>query len=300
MNGVDFNDVVTFVRVAEGSGLTPAARALGVPKSTVSRALARLERRLGVRLVQRTTRALALTDAGRAYYERVRGAVAGVLDATADVVDMGQEARGTIRITAPADLGEALLAESVARFSEAYREVRFEVVLTQRVVDLVAEGFDLALRVAPLADSSLVARKVGAADLGVFASPDYLAKRGTPSKVADLAAHDVIRFRALGPRLVLQGPRGAEEAVVVDGPVQADELLFVQRLASLGGGIGVLPLFFASCDAERRGLVRVLADWALRGPVVRLVAPSARQEPRRVRLFRDFLLAHAKERGFGR
>jgi DNA-binding transcriptional LysR family regulator len=302
MDGVDFNDVVTFVRVAEGSGLTPAARALGVPKSTVSRSLARLERRLGVRLVQRTTRALALTDAGRAYYERVRGAVAGVLDATADVVDMGQEARGTIRITAPADLGSALLAEVVARFSETYRDVRFEVVLTQRVVDLVAEGFDLALRVAPLTDSSLVARKVGAADGGLFASPEYLAKRGTPSKVADLAAHDVVRFRAFGPRLVLQGPRGAEEGIVVNGPVQADELLFVQRLVALGAGIGVLPLFFSSCDdhAPRGGLVRVLPDWALRGGVVHLVAPSARQEPRRVRLFRDFLLAQAKERGFGR
>jgi len=302
MDGVDLNDVVTFVRVAEGSGLTPAARALGVPKSTVSRALARLERQLGVRLVQRTTRALALTDDGRAYYERVRGAVAGVLDATADVVDMGQEPRGTIRVTAPLDLGEALLAEAVARFSEKYREVRFDVVLTPRVVDMVTEGFDLALRAAPLADSTLVARRIGSMDAGLFASPEYLARRGTPAKVADLAEHDIVRFVRFGARLVLHGPKGAEEAVTVGGPVQSDELLFVQRVASLGGGIGLLPLFFSSCAEHtmRKGLVRVLPDWAMRGGVVHLVAPSARQEPRRVRLFREVLLALAKERGFGR
>jgi DNA-binding transcriptional LysR family regulator len=302
MDGVDLNDVVAFVRVAEGSGLTPAARALGVPKSTVSRALARLERHLGVRLVQRTTRALALTEAGRAYYDRVRGAVAGVLDATSDVVDMGQEPRGTIRVTSPADLGEALLAEAVARFSETYREVQFEVVITTRVVDIVAEGFDLALRVAPMGDSSLVARRVGAADAGLFASKDYLAKHGTPSTLADLASHEIIRFRQFGPHVVMQGPKGVEESFTLAGPIQADELLFVQRMAALGAGIAVLPIFFSSCAeaAARGGLVRILPEWALRGPVVHLVAPSARHEPRRVRLFREFLLARAKERGFGR
>jgi DNA-binding transcriptional LysR family regulator len=304
MNGIDLNDVATFVRLAEGGGFTAAARALGVPKSTVSRALARLERQLGVRLVHRTSRALALTDAGRAYYERVHDAVAGVEHATADVVDMGTEPRGTIRVTAPIDLGEMLLAEVIAQFLEKYPQVRFEVSLTSRVVDLVAEGFDLAIRASALGDSSLVARKLGHADLGLFASTEYLKRRGKPTTVADLASHDFVRFRAFeqGRPIVLRGPGGAEHRVELRGPVAADDLLFVHRLISLGEGIGLFPLFFAACtwQMEREGLVRVLPDWTMRGGDIHVVVPSARHEPRRVKLFRDFLLAQAQERGLRR
>ena len=304
MNGIDLNDVATFVRVAEGGGLTPAARVMGVPKSTVSRALSRLEQHLGVRLVQRTTRALALTDAGRAYYERVRDPVAGLADATADVVDMGTEPRGTIRISAPLDMGEFLLADVVAQFTEKYPQVRLDVSLSSRIVDLVAEGFDLAVRASPLADSSLVARKLGAADLGLFAAKAYLARRGTPGKVADLASHDFVRFRAtgMGPQLVLRGPNGAEERVTVAGAVETDDMTFVQRLVARGMGVGLMPLFFAACAtrAEQEGVVRVLPDWAMRGGAVHVVAPSASHEPRRVKLFRDFLVAQARQKGFGR
>jgi DNA-binding transcriptional LysR family regulator len=305
MNGIDLNDVAVFVRVAEGSGFTVAARALGVPKSTVSRSLVRLERALGVRLVQRTSRSLALTEAGKAYYERVRGAVASVSDATADVVDMGTEPRGTIRLTAPVDLGQALVAGVVASFGLKYPQVRFEVSLTSRVVDLVAEGFDLAVRASPLVDSSLVARKLGGADLGLFASPEYLERRGAPTKVADLATHDFVVFRSsasTGPTLLLTGPDGEEQRVETHGAIEADDLLFIERLVSQGAGIGLVPLFFAACasEIERQGLRRVLPKWALRGSEIAIVAPSARQEPRRVKLFREALLAEAKRRGFGR
>jgi DNA-binding transcriptional LysR family regulator len=303
MNGIDLNDVATFVRVAEGGGVTPAAKAIGVPKSTVSRALARLEKHLGVRLVQRTTRALALTDAGRSYYERVRGAVAGLADANAEVVDLGVEPRGTIRITAPLDLGEILLGEVIALFIEKYPEVQFDVSLTSRVVDVVSEGFDLAVRASPLSDSSLVARRLGTSDMGIFASKAYLARRGTPTSVADLASHDFVRFRAtgLGPQVVLRGPGGAEESMELHGPVETDDLLFVQRMITVGVGLGMFPLFFAACAtrAEKQGVVRVLPEWVMRGGVVHVVAPSARHEPRRVKLFREFLLAQAKLRGFG-
>jgi DNA-binding transcriptional LysR family regulator len=293
VNGIDLNDVASFVRVAEGNGFTAAARALGVPKSTVSRSLVRLERALGVRLVQRTSRSLALTDAGKAYYERVRGAVASVSDATADVVDMGTDPRGTIRLTAPVDVGQALVAGVVASFSAKYPQVRFELSLTSRIVDLVAEGFDLAVRASPLHDSSLVARKLGAADLGLFASPDYLAE------------HDFVAFRSsasTGPTLVLTNADGGEERVETHGVVEADDLLFIQRLISTGTGIGPVPLFFSACasEAELDGLRRVLPKWAMRGPGLSIVAPSARQEPRRVKLFREALLAEAKRRGFGR
>jgi len=304
-NGVDLNDVATFVRVAQGGGFTAAAKGLGVPKSTVSRAVARLEGALGVRLVHRTTRALALTDAGRSYYERVRGAVAGLADASADVVDMGTEPRGTIRITAPVDLGQLLLADVIARFVEKYPQVRFEVSLTGRVVDLVGEGFDMAIRASPMHDSSLVARKLGGADLGLFAARTYLRARGTPAKVADLAKHEFIGFRPMsssnGVALALSGPDGVENAEAHPAIV-VDDLLFVHRLIAAGSGIGVLPLFFSGVCATRRekdDLVRILPDHVVRSGSLSLVAPSARQEPRRVKLFREFLLAEAKRLGFG-
>lgn len=304
MNGIDLNDVAVFVRVAEGSGFTAAARALGVPKSTVSRSLVRLEGALGVRLVQRTSRSVALTDAGKAFYARVRGAVASVSDATADVVDMGTEPRGTIRLTAPVDVGQALVAGVVAGFSAKYPLVRFEVTLTSRVVDLVAEGFDLAVRAAPLLESSLVVRRLGVADLGLFASRDYLERRGTPTKVGDLADHDFVVFRSSssGPTLQLTGPDGEKHVVETHGAIEADDLLFVQRAVASGAGIGLVPLFFSGCTSrfEADGVRRVLPKWALRGPGLALVAPSARQEPRRVKLFREALLAEAKRRGFGR
>jgi DNA-binding transcriptional LysR family regulator len=294
---MDLNDVATFVRIAEDASVTAAARALGVPKSTVSRSLARLELALGVRLVHRTTRALALTEAGRAYFDRVRGPVAGVAEATADVVDLGAEPRGAIRITAPPDVGELLLAGVVARFTEKYPDVSFEVTLTSRIVDMVAEGFDLAVRAAPLRDSSLVARKLLSADLGLFASPGYLKRRGTPRAVAELAEHEVVGFRAAQMRtpLTLTGPGGVVQ-VAVKGPVDADDLLFVRGLLVAGGGIGMLPLFFAGCaaDVEKQGLKRVLPEWAVRGGSLSVMAPSARHEPRRVRVFREFLVDEVK------
>lgn len=303
-NGVDLNDVATFVRVAQGGGFTAAAKGLGVPKSTVSRAVARLEGALGVRLVHRTTRALALTDAGRAYFDRVRGAVAGLADASADVVDMGTEPRGTIRVTAPVDLGQLLLADVVARFVEKYPQVRFEVSLTARVVDLVGEGFDMAIRASPLHDSSLVVRKLGAADMGLFASRAYLKARGTPARVADLAEHAFVGFRPTstnGVPLALTGPDGTEH-VDAHADIVVDDLLFLHRLLAAGCGIGLLPLFFSAACATRRekdDLTRVLPDHVLRSGGLSLVAPSARQEPRRVKLFREFLVAEAKRLGFG-
>jgi DNA-binding transcriptional LysR family regulator len=299
MEGIDLNDVATFVRVADGGGFTAAANTLGVPKSTVSRSLARLERVLGVRLVHRTTRALALTEAGRAYYDRVRDAVMGVAEATADVVDLGKEPRGSIRVTAPVDIGQTLLADVIAAFVERYPQVRFEVTLTSRVVDLVAEGFDVALRASPMRDSSLVARRLGSATMGLYASPAYLRRRGVPKTPADLASHEMIRFRSARGPVVLETDT-QKERVVVEGGIEADDLLFIRRLIVAGAGVGLLPLFLAAhaTRGEREGLTRLLPAWTLRGPALSLVAPSARHEPRRVKLFREFLLAEARRLGF--
>src|SRR4051812_38130321 len=166
---MDLNRAAIFVRVVDEGGFSAAARALRLPKSSVSRAVSLLEEELGARLLQRSTRKVRLTEAGTAFYERASRGIAGVEEAAAAVADLQGSLRGPIRITAPADAGVWLLAPLVARFVSLHPAVHIDVVLTTRVVDLVAEGFDFALRAAPLRDSSLIARKLAPIEVALYA-----------------------------------------------------------------------------------------------------------------------------------
>jgi DNA-binding transcriptional LysR family regulator len=264
---MDLNRISVFVKVVEARSFTAAAKALGLPKSSVSRSVSQLEDALGVRLLQRTTRTLHLTDAGQAYYETVARALVGIEEANAAAADLDKTPRGTIRMTAPVDVGTALLAE----------------------------GFDLALRAGRLGDSSLVARRVGPSELALYASEPYLARRGAPKRVADLASHDCVVFRPTGERTrwVLNGPTGPE-AVEVTGPVAADDFAFIVRAVEGGAGIGLLPSFLsAQCErgVVRSKLRRILPEHAVRGSYMHIVHPGSRYMPQRVALFRDFLCA---------
>lgn len=296
MGNLDLNHVVAFVRVVEQASFTAAAKSLGVPKSTVSRAISRLEEELDVRLLHRTTRKLSLTEAGLAFFERVRESIAGIDAAIAAANEAGKVPRGTVRITAPVDLGTTLLADVIARFVRKFPQIHVELTLTSRVVDLVKEGFDLAVRAAKLDDSTLVARKLGSSSMGVFASRAYLERKRRPEIPADLATHECVLFRGKGGRAswTLTGPGGAEE-VEVHGPIGADDILFVQRTILAGAGLGLLPIFLARTCEERDALVRVLPAWAVRGASVSVVTPSVRNEPARVALFREFLVTAVRE-----
>src|SRR6476646_4336890 len=179
---MDYNDLALFTRVVERGSFSDAARAAGLPKSSVTRSIARLEKELGVRLIQRTTRQRGVTDAGRELYERVRGAVVALEEAAQAVREHGREPRGIVRVTAPGDAAMLGVPEALAKLSARYPSIHVEMVLTSRVLDLVADGIDLAIRAGRLADSSLVARKVGSTNAGLFASPDYLERRGRPKK----------------------------------------------------------------------------------------------------------------------
>jgi DNA-binding transcriptional LysR family regulator len=283
----DLSLAAVFVRVVELEGFTAAAKALAVQKSSVSRSIAQLEETLGVRLLQRTSRKVSLTDEGRAFYERVREPVAGVLDAMTDVADREGEPRGAIRFTAPSDLGAQILGEPVASFVRKYPQIHVDLVLTNRLVDLVAERIDLALRATPrLEDSSLVARRINGPHVGLYASRDYVKRRGKPTTVAELATHDCVLFRGHEGRVTwkLQGPSGPE-SITVRGPINADDFGFVRRAMSEGVGIGMLPITGPADD-----LVRVLPDFTVEAGSMYLVLPSGRQIPRRVALFRDHLL----------
>lgn len=286
---MDLNRIAVFARVVEAGSFTAAAAALGVRTSSVSRSLAGLEGELGIRLLQRTTRRLSTTDAGRALYERTRGALAAFEEAREALSAFGAEPRGGVRVTAPVDFADDLAAVT-RTFLAAHPHVRVEVALTGRRVDLVAEGFDLAVRAGPLADSALLARKLGEVELGLVASPAYLDEAGRPRRLADLARHACILYRAGGAaRWRLAGPRGEEE-VAVQGRVEADELAFVRPMLLAGAGIAFVPLHLFAPLLESGELERVLPRYARRSSPVHLVWPSRRFEPAAVVLFREALL----------
>ena len=289
---MDYNDIPLFLRVVESGGFTAAATALGIQKSSLSRSVSRLERELGVRLLQRTTRKLSLTEAGQAYYERVRGALAGVDEATDVVRELGEEPRGIVRISATPDSDAIGLDVALARFCEKYPGIHVECAFTVRRVDLIAEGFDLAVRGGKLDDSTLVARRIGAPPVLAFAAPAYLRRRGRPKTLADLAQHDCVLFRARGGRATwtLTGPRGAE-SVEVSGRISVDDMTFALHACSAGLGIALIPAPTARAAAEQGEIELVLSGYMMSYVEVHVVLPSARFVPARVALLRDHLVA---------
>lgn len=288
---MDLNRAELFVRVVEAGSFTAAARQLALPKSSVSRGVAALEQDLGARLLQRTTRRLSLTDAGRVYFETASQAINGLREAESTLSRLQEEPRGTLRVTASPDVGVMLLAPVVAQFLGRYPAVRVDTMLTPRNVDFIQEGIDLALRAGRLADNTLVARPVGLLRAGLFAAPAYLKRRGRPGSVAGLHDHRCLTFRASGgvARWELIGPAGTER-VEVTGAINADGFEFLYEMVARGLGIGLLPLFLCPKLRGRSGLVRILPDYATTGAPLHVVYPSARFLPKRVTLLRDLLL----------
>jgi DNA-binding transcriptional LysR family regulator len=291
---MDLNHVAVFVRVVELESFTAAANQLGLPKSSVSRTVSRLEEDLGVRLLQRTTRKLHLTDAGHAYFERARVALTGLEEAVSVVTDMGTVPRGIVRVTAPSDSGVLDLANIVTRFARKFPLVHVELSLTSRFVDLVAEGFDIAVRAGKLTDSTLVARKIGSDSLGLFAAASYLKRAGRPKSIAELAAHECVLFRGKNGKAEwrLVGPKG-EESVTVHGPVNVDEMAFTQNAVAQGMGIGLLPMAGVKLGMQRESmppLLRILPEYSTGGAGLHVVTPSVRFQSAAVTVFRDFLI----------
>lgn len=290
---MDLNHVSAFVRVVQDGSFTAAARALGLPKSSVSRSIAQLEQDLGVRLLHRTTRKLHLTDAGTAFHNRVSRALADIDEATAAASDLQRELRGSIRVTAPVDLGVWAVAPIVARFVRRHPTVNIEVRLSSRIVDLVSENFDLAVRAGPVRDESLIARRAGSLDLGLYASSRYVARRGAPKTIAELEEHDLVILRTDAGTMSwkLTSASGEEQAIEPRGAIAADDISFLKKAVLAGGGIALLPLFLVPREEQSGKLVRVLPEWRFSGSMLHVVYPSARYVPQRVVAFRDYLVA---------
>ncbi|HEX7476168.1 MAG TPA: LysR substrate-binding domain-containing protein [Polyangiales bacterium] len=290
MDELDLNEVLVFTRVVDAQSFTAAAKRLALPKSTVSRKVSQLEQRLGVTLLSRTTRKLRLTDAGAAYYERCARVIAEMEEAERVVRDLQATPKGTLRVTAPVDIALSHLAPMVAEYTRKYPEVSVVLVLTSRVVDLVADGIDLALRAGQLPDSTLVARKLADSTMQLFASPAYLKKHGTPRSVAELSKHQCVLYgREL--RSVWKLTHGSKlHEVAVQGRLCMDDLGAVRSAVVAGAGVGLLPVLGTGEDVRGKRLCPVLPDHRLDGGGLYLVYPSARHLSAASRSFIDFIV----------
>lgn len=288
-----YRDLAIFVKVVDLGGFTAAARATAVSTSQASRSVARLEDRLGVQLLTRTTRRLSVTQAGRALHERASVLLADLAEAESAVRDREGAVLGTVRVTAPVGFGVRFLSPLVARFATQHPGVRFDLLLDDRRVDIVAEGFDIAVRAGPLADSTLVARRVGSTHVFTVASPAWLERWGTPEEPAQLSGRDGL-FHASGAG-TWRYVKGAREVTVRLVPRVVSNNID-GLIAAAVAGIGVARLPDAVCAEEivAGRLVRFLREWEDEF-AISIVYPPGRHLSPRVRRFVDFLHENLKE-----
>jgi len=284
---MDLNEVAVFVGVVRAGSFSAAARRLGMPKSTVSARVSALEKRLGATLIRRTTRKLAITPAGQAFFERGQEAL-GVLETAEAEVRAGQaEPQGTLRLTAPSELGAVLLPPVIQHFRKLHPKVRLEIDLSDREVDLLAEGVDLAIRVGKLPDSGLIAKRLGTVYFAPFASQKYLSRAGVPREPAELRRHSCLRFRPLeGDEWRLSGPGGS---VRVEAPAAlvANNLALLKALAASGQGIALLPTFLCLPELQQAKLVRILPGWRAHVAPVQFVHSPQRFPPPPLKAFME-------------
>ncbi|MBX3160517.1 MAG: LysR family transcriptional regulator [Deltaproteobacteria bacterium] len=285
---MDLNRATTFVRVVEAGGFTRAAEALGLPPSSVSRAVQKLEGDLGITLLERTTRNVTLTEAGRAFFERAREALAGLAEANELALDAAREVHGVVRLAVPPELG-GKLGTALSAFAVAHPRVRIEATFTARGAEVVGDLVDIAIVVGRLPDSSLVTRRLGESTDKLYASPAYVEARGAPKRVADLARHDAVLSRAVagGGRWELVGPRGPEH-VDVAGRMVGEHLQFLVDAAVAGLGIALLPIWAGDPLIADGKLLAILPRFSTTTPL-HILTHGARHLPRRVALLRDHL-----------
>lgn len=275
-----------FVRAVEAGSFTRAAKLLGTTPSAISKSIARLEARLGVKLVHRSTRAFALTEDGRVYHERVASLVRGLEDA-AEVFTAPSEAVGTLRVSMPSDLGRALLSAITSKLMPRHPRLKLEVSLSDQHVDLVREGFDVALRAGRVAMGSLHARPLTELPLVLVASPDYLARYGVPLTAAELHQHRHVRYRLARQTMPIMFADGS--SLPLDGSLDSDSGE-AMRIAAVNG-LGIAQMLRLAVQAELAAdrLRVVLPDVPLRTIPVQAVHAFGRRLPIRVRVFLDFI-----------
>lgn len=286
---MQLEDLQIFVATLEQRSFTAAARAMGLSKQYVSRRIGALEAALGVRLLNRTTRRLQPTELGLALYERAQGILAAVRDTEEMLTSHSATVRGTLRVSAPVSFGTLHLAQRLPRFMQMHPDVEITLDLNDRHVDLIAEGYDMALRGGVLPDSSLIARRLALVCIEVVAAPAYLQARGTPVHPDELAAHECLLFGQGGPVEWPFQVDGKTVRLPVHGRLRANNGEVVRDAAIAGLGIASLPDFIVAQAVADGRLVRLLE--AFQAPIagVHAVYPSHRQPSRAVQAFTEFL-----------
>ncbi|HSD54815.1 MAG TPA: LysR family transcriptional regulator [Burkholderiales bacterium] len=280
-----------FTRVVEHGSFAKAAERLGISTSACSRQVADLEGHLDARLLNRTTRRLSLTESGQAFYERCVQLLADLEEAEGAATASAARPRGTLKVTCGISFGVRHVARLVGAFAARHPEVKFDVQLSDRFVDLVEEGFDLAIRIGESPSQNLIARKLGETRLEPCAAPIYLREHGAPQAPADLALHACLTYEYLPQRNTwrFRDRAGKEHAVRVAGPVHANNADMLVAAAVEGIGIAMEPDFIVADDLASGRLVRILADYAPAPSSIYAVYPSRRHLSAKVRAFVDFL-----------
>ena len=284
--------VAVFVGVINAGSFTAAAHALGHSTSYVSKAVTRLEKRLGSRLLNRTTRTISLTDAGRAYYERCSQIVIDAENAERSINQLQENPGGLLRINAPGSFGFKYLLDVLSQFMHRYPEVKLEVEFNDRLIDVVAEGYDVVIRVGEIKDSNLVARKFTSSRGVVVASPEYLKRKGCPQRVEDLAQHDCIAYSLLPtPTQWVFYRDGVRTSVTVDPRALCNSGEIEVAMAVQGIGITRLPLFICEQEVASGDLQIILEDYDQLELDVYAVYPHRQYLTAKVRAFVDFVVA---------
>ncbi|MBD8511960.1 LysR family transcriptional regulator [Photobacterium sp. WH77] len=284
---MDFNETAVFVKVVESGSFSAAARLIGSPTSTISTRVARLEKRLGVTLLQRTTRKLQLTEAGEIYFKHAAKGLHHILDAESAVVESVAEPAGRLCITAPADLGDHILSEIISTMRQHCPKVTLELVLMNRYVDLIAEGIDVAIRTGSLADSTLVAKKVGTACWAPFASPAFLETIDPPENPQDLRHYSCLQFSALGKASWTLYNQSNSVTVPMPGTVVVNDVGLMHAMAIAGEGIALLPTYLYENTGHAGKLVRILPEWHAKADPIHIVYPRQQFMPPKLRYFID-------------
>lgn len=287
MNNMDFNETAVFVKVVQAGSFSAAARQLGLPTSTISTRVSRLEARLGTTLLQRTTRRLNLTEAGTIYYQHAALGLGYMLEAEAAIDESRQQPQGKLKITAPADLGDYFLAGLLEDVQREYPDLELEVLLTDRYIDLVADGVDVAIRTGELRDSSLIAKSLGTIRWALFANSDYLKQAPLLEFPQDLHLHRCVQFTPLGRDAWNLSSSQNEVTISMPGRTLVNNIGVVRSMVENEQGVALLPAFICKHSVTCGKLIRILPEWQGKADPVHLVYPKQRFMPPKLRAFID-------------
>lgn len=290
---LDLGDLMVFVKTVETESLTKAGQLLGLPKSTVSRRVTRLEEALGVQLLYRSTRAVTVTQDGALFFEYCRRSIGVLSDGERALQNQRHHPQGVIRIAIPYVLGQSLIGPLLARFLERYRDVRLVSVLTDDAVALLRTGFDVALAVGPLADSGLIAVKLGSTGCGIFAAPGYFERKGSPQTHVELPRFDLLASGTTDRRQkwTLHDSRNRQEVTVDFVPkLVCNDFILLRHAVLSELGIANLPAFLCKLDLAEGRLVEVLPGWQTSDLSFFAVFADPKGVPVRVRSLIDFLV----------